>query len=51
MKRQLKLKINQIKKIKVAAEYISSALSNLFNKCLLKGIFPQIKICKNNSIT
>ena len=36
-----------IKIIKMAAEYISPALSSLFNKCILKGIFPsQLKIAK-----
>ena len=36
-----------IKIIKMAAEHISPVLSNLFNKCILKGIFPsQLKIAK-----
>ena len=36
-----------IKIIKMAAEHISPVLSNLFNKCILKGIFPsELKIAK-----
>lgn len=36
-----------IKYLKISAEYVSFLLSNLFNKCILEGIFPSmLKIAK-----
>lgn len=36
-----------IKFLKMSAEYISSALANIFNQCILKGIFPsKLKVAK-----